>query len=160
MTNPLTGYPEGYLIYLVKQLELGIRRPLDDLLGRHGISMAGYTALTVLRDRPGITSSELARRSFVRAQTMAETVTALTEADLVQRENDPAHRRQILLSITGLGLERVEGLAPDVMRLELEVMDGLVDGQPAELIRALRVCRDAITLMNREDRSPAPAGSF
>jgi len=156
MTNPRTGYPEGYLIYLVKQIEMGIRRPFEDLIAGYGISTAGYTALTVLQNRPGITSSELARRSFVRAQTMAETVTALTDAGLVRREKDPGHGRQILLHITGEGLERVADLSADVTSLESQMLENLTDNEPAELIRALRACRDALSMTSRDER-PAPS---
>jgi DNA-binding MarR family transcriptional regulator len=144
MTNPRTGYPDGYLIYLVKQVEMGARRPFEDLIAGHGISTAGYTALTVLQNRPGITSSELARRSFVRAQTMAETVAALAESGLVRREKDPGHGRQILLFITDLGLERVAALASEVADLESRMLARLPDGQPAEMLRALRLVRDAL----------------
>ena len=155
MTNPRTGYPDGYLIYLVKQIEMGIRRPFEDLMGGYGISPAGYTALTVLQTRPGITSSELARRSFVRAQTMAETVTALTEAGLVRREQDPAHGRQILLYITDTGLERVADLSADVTHLESQMIEGLVGNEPAQLVHALRACRDALSAMSRDERAAA-----
>lgn len=144
MTNARTGYPDGYLIYLVKQIEMGVRRPFEELIAGHGISTAGYTALTVLQSRPGITSSELARRSFVRAQTMAETVAALGDAGLVRREKDPDHGRQILLFITALGVERVASLAEDVIQLETHMIDRLHADEPAELIRILREVRDAL----------------
>lgn len=153
MTNPRTGYPDGYLIYLVKQIESGMRRPFEELLAGHSLATAGYTALTVLQNRPGITSSELARRSFVRAQTMAETVTALTAAGLVRREKDPAHGRQILLFITDQGIARVAALADDVTRLESEMIAALTDGEPADLVRLLRSCRDALAIISRERAS-------
>ncbi|WP_349897592.1 MarR family winged helix-turn-helix transcriptional regulator [Parafrigoribacterium soli] len=149
MTNPRTGYPEGYLIYLVKQVESGLRRPFDEYIAEQGISTGGYTALTVLQSRPGITSSELARRSFVRAQTMAETVTGLIDAGFVRREKDPGHGRQFLLYITELGTERVAALAPDVMRLESQMTQALGDGETVELVRVLRACRDALVELSR-----------
>ena len=152
MTNPRTGYPDGYLIYLVKQIELGFRRPFDELLAAHGISTAGYTALTVLLSRPGITSSELARRSFVRAQTMAETVAILTDGGLVRREKDPGHGRQILLFLTEAGRDRVAAMAPAVSQLETRVLGGVDDGAQPELIRALRSVRDELTALSREER--------
>lgn len=157
MTNPRTGYPEGYLIYLVKQVESGLRRPFDEYIAEQGINTAGYTALTVLQSRPGITSSELARRSFVRAQTMAETVTALIESQFVRREKDPGHRRQFLLYITELGTERVTALAPHVMRLESQMTQALGDGETAELVRVLRACRDALVELSR---TPSDAGEL
>lgn len=151
MTNPRTGYPDGYLIYLVKQVEMGVRRPFEDLIAGHGISTAGYTALTVLQNRPGITSSELARRSFVRAQTMAETVAALSESGLVRREKDPDHGRQILLFITESGIERVAALASEVTALEAHLLDSLAGDEPTILLRALRNVRDALVDLPRAE---------
>lgn len=154
MTNPRTGYPDGYLIYLIEQIDSGIRRPFEELLASRGITMACYTALTVLQYRPGITSSELARRSFVRAQTMAETVKWLATNGLVRREQ--AHGRQLALFITEQGLDRVQGLAAEVTLLELQMISGLDDGEPETLVRLLRTWRDALAAMSRDSRS-APA---
>ena len=36
MPKALTGYPDGYLIYLVKQVEMGFRRPFEELVAGHG----------------------------------------------------------------------------------------------------------------------------
>lgn len=157
MTNPRTGYPDGYLIYLVKQIELGFRRPFEELLDTHGLTTAGYTALTVLQLRPGITSSELARRSFVRAQTMAETVATLTDTGLVRREKDPDHGRQILLFLTDAGTARVAAMAPEVSSLETRVLGGVPDTVQPDLIRSLRTVRDALTEIAQEPRTPTPA---
>lgn len=155
MANPRTGYPDGYFIYLVKQVEMGMRRPFEELIARHGISTSGYTALNVLQFRPGITSSEVARRSFVRAQTMAETISALSEAGLVRREKDPDHGRQILLSNTEAGVACVAGIAAEISSLESRMMDGLGDAERADLIRALRVVRDALAVISHGERAPA-----
>ena len=156
MTNPRTGFPDGYLIYLIEQIESGIRRPFEDVINAHGISIAGYTALTVLQFRPGISSSELARRSFVRAQTMAATVNALIEAGLVRRERSTG--RQLALHITELGLELVAGLAYDVSCLEARMMRQLSEGEPAALIQQLRSVRDALAEVSREERREPAAG--
>lgn len=155
MTNPRTGYPDGYFIYLVKQVEMGMRRPFEELIAQHGISTPGYTALNVLQLRPGITSSELARRSFVRAQTMAETIAALSAAGLVRREKDPDHGRQLLLFITDEGAATVAGIADEITRLETRMMGDLPDAEQAELLRALRVVREALAEISRGERAPA-----
>ena len=154
MTNPRTGYPDGYLIYLVKQVEMGMRRPFEELIIGHGISTAGYTALNVLQNRPGITSSELARRSFVRAQTMAETVAALSDAGLVRREKDPGHGRQILLFNTESGAARVAGIGAEIASLESQMMDGLADDERVRLVLSLRAVRDALAELARAERAP------
>ena len=65
------------LLYLIKQVELAVRQALDDVVAKADLTTLQYTALTVLERHPGITSAELARNSFVRAQSMAEMVTYL-----------------------------------------------------------------------------------
>jgi DNA-binding MarR family transcriptional regulator len=52
-----------------------------------------YTALRVLERHPGITSAELARNLFVRAQTMAEMVTYVLGRGLISRERDGTNLR-------------------------------------------------------------------
>ncbi|WP_286279231.1 MarR family winged helix-turn-helix transcriptional regulator [Naasia aerilata] len=142
--------PEGYLIYLIKQVELGVRRPFEELLAAKGISTPTYTALTVLRRWPGITSSELARRSFVRAQTMAETVNAMLDSGLLRREKDPAHGRQMLLYITAEGDRMIDRVRDDVQDLDAVLASALSEEDRRQLIHHLRACRDV--LLAREGR--------
>ena len=60
----------GHILYLVKQVEQATRAHLDALLRPLGLTTNQYTALSVLERRDDLTSAELARRSFVRPQTM------------------------------------------------------------------------------------------
>src|ERR687898_2292181 len=88
------------LLYLIKQVELAVRQALDDVVATAELTAPQYTALTVLERHPGITSAELARNSFVRAQSMAEMVTFLLGEGLVSRKRDENNRRQYLLSLS------------------------------------------------------------
>ncbi|WP_448808529.1 MarR family winged helix-turn-helix transcriptional regulator [Agromyces bauzanensis] len=132
------------LIYLIKQVELGVRRPFMDVVNVHGMNFAQYTALTVLLRLPGLTSSELARRSFVRAQTMAETITVLIEGGLVRRERDPDHGRQMLLYITDAGIARIGAMADDVRAVEDDMLRDLSDEDVDRFRSYLRSCRNAL----------------
>jgi len=132
------------LIYLIKQVELGVRRPFLDVVKVHGMNSGQYTALTVLLRLPGLTSSELARRSFVRAQTMAETVTMLIEGGLVRREHDPGHGRQMLLYITDAGISRISAMSHDVRAVEDDMLRDLTDDEVDQLTSYLRRSRDAL----------------
>src|SRR4051794_2090760 len=64
---------ETTLLYLVKRVELAVRSRLDEVLRPGGLTTLQYTALTVLQRHPAsLTSAQLARNSFVTAQTMAD----------------------------------------------------------------------------------------
>ncbi|MGH2842802.1 MAG: MarR family winged helix-turn-helix transcriptional regulator, partial [Solirubrobacteraceae bacterium] len=88
------------LLYLVKQIELAVRSRLDDLVRPAGLTALQYTALTVLERNTDLSSAQLARRSFVTSQAMADMITALETRDLIYRYRDPADRRRLVISLT------------------------------------------------------------
>jgi len=127
--------------YVIKQLELALRPRFLEACARGGLTGAQFTALTVLHRRPGTTSSELARRSFVRAQTMAAIVDPLMESGLVRREQDPSHRRRWLLFLTERGERVVARLSPDIAAIEEEMLGGLSEAERRQLADLLDRCR-------------------
>jgi len=130
--------------YVIKQLELALRPHFDGLCAAVGMTPAQLTALTVLQRRPGITSSDLARRSFVRAQTMAATVEPMLEAGLLRREKDPTHARRMLLYLTDKGAEVAATLAPGVDQIEEIIVRGFTDEERDEFARLLRRARNSM----------------
>lgn len=138
----------GWFLYMLKLVEVGMRPALEDALAAHGFTTSQYTALSVLRTRPGITSSELARRSFVRAQSMAETVAYLQERELIRREQDPTHARRLLLHPTEKALQALAAVEEPVTRAESAILAGLDDSARAELASILRTLRHNIQWLN------------
>jgi len=127
--------------YVIKQLELALRPYFEEVCAQAGMTIAQFTALTVLERRPGITSSELARRSFVRAQTMAQTMDPLLDAGLVRRERDPDHARRLLLFLTDEGAAAVARTAPRLAELERLLTTGFAEEETAALADYLRRAR-------------------
>ncbi len=132
------------LLYLIKQVELAVRQRLDEVAGAQDLTAVQYTALTVLERHPGMTSAELARNSFVRAQTMAEMVTYLVDLGLVERERDSANRRQYLLSLTRKGQTVVDRLRAPVAAIEKEMVQGLDRTDVTALRGYLMSCRRSL----------------
>jgi DNA-binding MarR family transcriptional regulator len=129
------------LLYMFKQVELAIRSRLDDLLRPAGLTALQYTALTVLERHPDLTSAQLARNSFVTAQTMADMVTTLQERGLIERHRDPADRRRLVLALTTSGRRLLGRYRGKVAALETEMLSGLTARQATELRRSLLSCR-------------------
>jgi DNA-binding MarR family transcriptional regulator len=146
MTSP-SPVPERdvTLLYLIKQVELAVRDALDEVVATAELTTLQYTALTVLERHPGITSAELARSSFVRAQTMAEMVTYLLDRDLVTRERDTENRRQYLLSLSKQGQQVLDGLYDAVADIEARMLEGFDVGQTEILRTYLLRCRHALS---------------
>jgi DNA-binding MarR family transcriptional regulator len=133
------------LLYLIKQVELAVKQALDDVVAAADLTTLQYTALTVLERHPGITSAELARNSFVRAQSMAEMVTYLLGRDLVSRERDPKNRKQYLLALTHQGQQVLDGLFDAVADIEARMLEHFDAGQTEILRTYLLRCRQSLS---------------
>lgn len=94
---------------------------------QHGLTSAGASVLLVLafgvgrsgfdEGTPGrATSGELARRLWIRPATMTGIVDNLERAGLVRRTRDDADRRQVWISVTPAGMERVRELGARLRR--------------------------------------------
>lgn len=114
-------------LYVVKRLELIIRARLDALLKPAGVTALQYTALSVLERTPEMSSSDLARASFVRAQSTSDLVAALTKRGLIQRSVDPGNRRRLLISLTEEGYAFLKQYDPLVAAVEDEMLRELRD---------------------------------
>jgi DNA-binding MarR family transcriptional regulator len=136
--------PEPTLLYVIKQVELAVRSRLDEILRPSGISVLQYTALTVLERQPDLSSAQLARNSFVTAQSMADMVVALQERGLIERHRDPADRRRLVLALTARGQKLLNRYRPKVAAVEEEMLARLSARQSTELRRSLAVCRAAL----------------
>lgn len=133
------------MLYTVKQVELAIRRHLDDLLKPSGITALQYTAMTVLRRRDGLTLTELAHNSFVTVQSMADLVRSLLRRELIDRRPDPGHGRRQLVSLTQAGSALLDGYDERVRTLEDTMLSALSDVESDELRRMLALCRQALS---------------
>ena len=133
------------LLYLLKQVELAVRQALDDVVATADLTTLQYTALTVLERHPGITSAELARNSFVRAQTMAEMITYLLGRGLVARERDETNRKQYLLTLTSEGQRVLGELLDAVADIETRMLDRFDGGQTEILRTYLLRCRHSLS---------------
>lgn len=143
--SPASGHRDITLLYLIKQVELAVRQALDDVVATAELTALQYTALTVLERHPGITSAELARNSFVRAQSMAEMVTVLLGRGLVSRERDERNRKQYLLSLSADGQRILDELHESVADIEARMLEGFDVGQ-TEILRTYLVrCRHALS---------------
>jgi DNA-binding MarR family transcriptional regulator len=142
--NGAVGSQGISMLYAVKQVELAIRHALDSLLRPTGVGTVAYTALTVLERHDGLTASELARTSFVTAQTMSELVVGLERRGLVHRDPDPDHARRLLVRLTLAGREFVHTHRPAIDEVERRMLSRLSPSEAALLADLLQRCRRSL----------------
>jgi DNA-binding MarR family transcriptional regulator len=128
------------LLYLLKQVELAARARLDGIVRPHGLTALQYTALSVLERQDGMTSAQLARNSFVTAQSMADMIAILRARGLIERHRDRADRRRLVVSLTADGRGLLDRCRPQVTALEAAMLAGLTPGEVEDLRHGLRSC--------------------
>ncbi len=125
------------LLYLVKQLELAVRARLDEVVRGHGITALQYTALTVLERHDGLSAAQLARDSFVTAQSMADMVRTLETRALIRRERNPANRRELLIHLTDEGRSLLAAVEAPVREIEARMVAELTGTRSTEFRQSL-----------------------
>ncbi|MGW6690213.1 MarR family winged helix-turn-helix transcriptional regulator [Streptomyces sp. NPDC054961] len=133
------------LLYLVKRTELAVRARLEELVRPAGITALQYTALTVLDRHDGISAAQLARDSFVTAQTMADMVRALESRGLIRREPNPGNRRERLVLLTEAGKGLLDEYARPARALEERMVAELTPEEADGFRRALQLTWRSLT---------------
>jgi DNA-binding MarR family transcriptional regulator len=118
---------EPRLSYVIGRLDHVLRRRIAELVEPHGLTVSQYTALSVMRSRPGLSNAQLARRALITPQSMNEVLAQLTTQKLIQRRPDPNHGRAIRTDLTARG-ERV-----------LAVCDNEVDALEDDLLAGMHI---------------------
>src|ERR1700740_3479413 len=137
---PGTEAASPLLIYMLKQVELAVRARLDEIFRPAGLTALQYTALSVLERHTDMSSAQLARSSFVTAQSMADMITALEDRKLIERHRDRTDRRRLVGALTGEGRALLDRCRDEVDSLEATMLAGLSGPQTKALRAALATC--------------------
>ena len=88
-----------------------------------------------------MSAAQLARNSFVTAQSMADMITALQGRGLIERHRDQADRRRLVVALTTEGRELLDDYRDQVATLEKRMLAGLGSGETSQLRHCLHACR-------------------
>ena len=136
--------PSPSLLYLVGRLDRIVRRCINDVVRRHGLSAAQYTTLSVLARRGGLSNAQLARRALVSSQSMNEVLLALEKRQLVRRRAHPAHGRIRQAQVTAKGRTLLAACDAEVGEVEARMVATMSSRERAALHRALLSCVHAL----------------
>ncbi len=126
--------------YTVKRLESAVRQRLDQICRENGLTTAQYTALSVLRARPGMSSAQLAVRSFIKPQSANQTVAELERMGYIKRQADESNLRVLRIHLTKHGRARLEACDGAVDQLEDTMFHGIHAKDVVKLQKLLGRC--------------------
>ena len=138
-TSPSVEPGISYAIARLEQLVLGA---VSEVAAQHGLTALQFTTLSVLnRHGAPLSSSQLARRSFMTAQSMHEVTHRLEQAGLIKRNPHPSHRRKLPASLTPKGRRVLAACESAVTEFENRMLRGF---SRAERARFLAMIKSAV----------------
>ncbi len=97
-------YPVGQSVgYLVRRLQVSLRRCVDDAMARHGLTDAQWGPLLLISSGRAGTAAALAQALDLDAGAMTRTLDRLQGKGLIRRVRAPHDRRVWLLELTAAG---------------------------------------------------------
>lgn len=126
--------------YVVARLDRALRREIDEAVRPHGLTIARYTALSVVARRAGLSNAQLARRSYITPQSMSQVIRALERDGLIEREPDPQHRKILRATLTPAGRRVLATCDRAVDALEREMLADVPPAARAALLEQLTGC--------------------
>ena len=128
------------LSYVIGRLDRALRREIGALVAPLGLTVPKYTALSILRDRPGLSNAQMARRSYVTPQSMNEVLASLEADGLIVRAPAANDGRVVEVALSDRGHEVLAACDRAVTHMENAMLADLDDGERTQLREALINC--------------------
>jgi len=127
------------LTYLIGSLDRILRRQMTEALAPLGLTLAQFTALSVLEARGQASNAQLAERSFITPQSANEVVSVMVARNWITREPDPNHGRIVVLQLTDDGREVLRQCMDSVRVLEEQMLKDIDAGSAATVQQHLEL---------------------
>ena len=129
---------ETSLGYLLKETSSALRTAMEAVLRPLGMTVTHYSCLELLAQRPGLSSSELARGAFVTRQSMNVLLQALERDGYVTRPTQPTVGKVLPARLTPRGRQSLARATVAVRSVELRMLNGMTEDERAEAFTILR----------------------
>ncbi|WP_229054345.1 MarR family winged helix-turn-helix transcriptional regulator [Aeromicrobium sp. Leaf350] len=129
---------ETSLGYLLKEASSALRTAMEDVLRPLGMTITHYSCLELLAQRPGLSSSELARGAFVTRQSMHVLLQHLEREGQVARPSEAPVGKVLPARLTPRGRRALAKASAAVRSVEVRMLAGMSDAEQAAAFRALQ----------------------
>ena len=135
----MDGAAEPRISYAIARLHQLVFASVSDVAARHGLTALQFTTLSVLnRHGTPLSSSQLARRSFMTAQSMHEVIHRLENDGLIERNPHPDHGRKLPASLTAKGRRVLAACEKAVADFETTMLKGFSKADRATFLNVVK----------------------
>lgn len=127
---------------------VGVIRPrLDEVFAQHDLESWEFDMLaTLVRSGPPhqLTPGQLLDAMMITSGAMTHRIDRLETRGFVRRSKDPNDGRQVLVTVTDAGIEKLDAALADHAANESRILEALDEEQRGDLVRLLRVLHHAV----------------
>ena len=130
--------------YVLKQAASALRSAMDVALRPLQLTVAQYSCLELLGQRPGLTGSELARATFVTRQSMNLVLQGLQQRGLLSRPAAAELGKTLPSELTTAGRKQLRAASIAVRLVEKQMLSPLNPDAQRQLRKNLAACTAAL----------------
>lgn len=131
--------------YALKKATAALRSAMDSALRPLDLTVPQYACLEVLRQRPGLSGSELARAVFVSRQAMNVVLKGLEDRGLLTRPPVPGHGKALPTALTPAGRAQLLAANEALSGVENRMLAALPASAHRRLCTDLAAIADALS---------------
>ena len=112
--------------YLVRRFYMAVRTSVDRVhAADYNLSASEWRTLTVLGPDRSMAAKEVVERSSMDKVSVSRALASMTARGIVSRETDSRDKRRSVLRLTGSGRAIYQDLAPRMLALEQDLLEGI-----------------------------------
>jgi DNA-binding MarR family transcriptional regulator len=144
-TTPFSSRKEEAALNIMRTADV-LKRGLDLLLKRHGITAAQYNVLRILRGagERGLHCSGIAERMITAEPDITRLLMRMERLGLILRHRDGSDRRMVTAKATERGLQLLDELETPLRDLQAQQFALLTEVDLANLIGGLETVRESV----------------
>jgi DNA-binding MarR family transcriptional regulator len=142
---------QGYLGYLLRQAQAAVRLTMERTLADLGVTAPQFAVLTMLKAYPGLSGADVARLTFLTAQTVGVIIRNLERDGAIRKTPHPVHGRILQWTLTARGTTLLRDCRGRDQAVERRLATGL-DARAETTIRRW-LAKIAADLQGDEERS-------
>ncbi len=153
----VVGPVEQAVGYVLKQATTALRAAMDTVLRPLELTVPQYSCLEVLDQRPGLSSAELARATFVTRQSMNLVLRGLQQRGLLTRAAVAERGKALPTELTDAGRMKLHAASVAVRAVEKQMLAALTPNSQQRLRADLAACATALTAGSHTERTSRPS---
>lgn len=138
------SFEQEVLIDLLREVNRQIVDQVRDVLSQHELAVTTMIIAKHIKSEPGITISELARRTGIAKSHISNIIKELSQRGWVKIQTDASDHRLLRLFLTQSATKQVELVGSAIRKRLSDLLSGLPEARTTEIIVSLQDVQNAL----------------